>query len=41
MEQLGQGTDAVKTAQEILGYLNFSSGASIPGSCETSIAFSR
>ena len=30
MEQLGQGTDAVKTGQEILGYLNFSSGAADP-----------
>ncbi len=30
MEQLGQGTDAVKTWQEILGYLNFSSGAADP-----------
>ena len=30
MEQLGQGTDAVKTGQEILGYLNFSSGATDP-----------
>ncbi|MEI8374574.1 MAG: hypothetical protein WCJ35_17250 [Planctomycetota bacterium] len=27
MEQLDQGTDAIKTGQEILGYLNFSSGA--------------
>ena len=30
MEQLGQGTDATKTGQEILGYLNFSSGAADP-----------
>ena len=30
MEQLGQGTDAAKTGQEILGYLNFSSGAADP-----------
>ena len=30
MEQLGQGTDAVKIGQEILGYLNFSSGATDP-----------
>jgi len=28
MKQLGQGTDATSTGQEILGYLNFSSGAS-------------
>src|SRR5271157_850374 len=27
MEQLGQGTNATKTGQEVLGYLNFSSGA--------------
>ena len=27
MEQLGQGTDAAKTAQELLGYLNFSAGS--------------
>ncbi len=27
MQQLGQGTDAGKTGQELLGYLNFSSGA--------------
>ena len=30
MEQRGQATDAVKTVQEILGYLNFSSGAGDP-----------
>ena len=30
MEQLGQRTDAAKTGQEILGYLNFSSGAPDP-----------
>ena len=30
MEQVGQGADAVKTGQEILGYLNFSSGAEDP-----------
>ncbi len=30
MEQLGQGTNAAKTGQEVLGYLNFSSGAADP-----------
>src|SRR5271165_3246568 len=30
MEQLGQGADATKTGQEVLGYLNFSSGATDP-----------
>jgi hypothetical protein len=30
MTQLGQGTDATKTGQEVLGYLNFSSGAADP-----------
>ena len=30
MTQLGQGTDASKTGQEVLGYLNFSSGTADP-----------
>ena len=30
MEQTGQGLDAAKTGQELLGYLNFSSGAVDP-----------
>ena len=30
MEQSGLGTDAAKTGQEIVGYLNFSSGAADP-----------